>query len=135
MSISLKELIKDTQFNTLPKEVQDNLMTLLERINKVRDKWAHSMTVTSGLRTMKEHLAIYAAKGITDKSKIPMKSAHLAGGAVDISDPDKKLQAWCTANEPFLTSVGLWMEDFKATPNWCHFQVYAPKSGNRWFVP
>lgn len=135
MSISLKEIIKDTSFSSLPKEIQDNLMTLLERINKIRDKWAHSMTVTSGLRTIKAHLAIYAAKGITDKTKIPMKSLHLAGAAVDIADPDRKLQAWCKANEPFLADVGLWMEDFTATPNWCHFQILPPKSGARWFKP
>lgn len=138
MAISLKELIKDTNFSSLPKDTQDNLMTLLERINKIRDAWAHSMLVTSGLRTMAEHLAIYAAKGITDPSRIPMKSAHLVGAAVDISDPNRDLQAWCKANEALLGSVGLWMEDFSATSSpsaWCHFQVYPPKSGKRWFMP
>lgn len=39
--------------------------------------------VTSGYRSMAHHLRIYAEKGITDKSKIPMGSYHLTGKAVD----------------------------------------------------
>lgn len=41
------------------------------------------ITVTCGFRSMAHHLKIYAEKGITDKSKIPMKSYHLSGLAVD----------------------------------------------------
>lgn len=133
--ISLKELLKDVSFNTLPKEHQDNIMTLLERINKVRSAYARAMTVTSGYRSMEDHLRIYREKGVTDKSKIPMKSNHLYGRAVDISDPKRELQAWCKANEKLLGEIGLWMEDFSATPNWVHFQVNPPGSGKRWFMP
>lgn len=136
--ISLKEIIKDTQFDSLPKATQDNLMTLLERVNKVRDAWAHSMIVTSGLRTMKEHLAIYAAKGITDQSKIPMKSMHLMGAAVDVADPSRDLQAWCKSHEDLLGTFGLWCEDFNYTSSpsaWVHFQCLPPKSGKRFFIP
>lgn len=139
MSISLTELIKATPWNSLPKDTQKNLMILLERINKIRDAWGKPMIVTSGLRTMEQHLAIYRAKGITDQSKIPMKSAHLVGAAVDISDPDHKLQEWCKTNEAILESIGLWMEDFSATPNWCHFQCnpYGSyiKGKSIWFIP
>ena len=39
--------------------------------------------ITSGYRSMAHHLKIYAEKGITDKSKIPMGSYHLQGKAVD----------------------------------------------------
>lgn len=42
-----------------------------------------AVTVTCGFRSMAHHLKIYAEKGITDKSKIPMKSYHLSGLAVD----------------------------------------------------
>lgn len=135
MSISLKEIIKDTKFSSLSKEVQDNLMTLLERINKIRAKWGKPMTVTSGLRTKEDQIRVYKDKGITDITKIPMGSQHLKGAAIDISDPKKELQKWCLANEKVLEEVGLWMEDFSATPNWCHFQIVAPKSGKRWFLP
>lgn len=110
-------------------------MTLLERIGRVRSAYGRPMTVTSGLRTMADHLRIYAQKGITDKTKIPMKSLHLKGAAVDISDPKQELQKWCKDNEALLEQVGLWMEAFSATPNWCHFQILPPGSGRRWFNP
>jgi uncharacterized protein YcbK (DUF882 family) len=134
--ISMDELLSNQAIlSDLDAATQNNLNDLLIKINKIRTSWAKPMKVTSGLRTMKHHLAIYAAKGITDKSKIPMKSNHLYGRAVDISDPNRELQKWCKANEPLLVSIGLWMEDFSKTPTWCHFQTVAPASGNRWFMP
>lgn len=135
MSISLKELIKDKSFSSLDKTVQGNLMTLLERINRVRDAYGKAMTVTSGLRTKEDQIRIYKAKGITDVSKIPMKSQHLVGAAVDIADPKRDLQKWCQQNVKLLESIGFWMEEFSATPTWIHFQIFPPKSGARFFKP
>ncbi len=135
MSISLKEIIKDTKFSTLSKEVQDNLMTLLERINKIRAKYGKPMIVTSGLRTKEDQIRVYKERGITDIKKIPMGSQHIKGAAIDIFDPKKELQKWCLANEKTIEEVGLWIEDFSATPNWCHFQIYPPRSGKRYFKP
>ena len=37
--IDLKELLKGKEFSSLPKEHQDNLMLLLERVNRVRITW------------------------------------------------------------------------------------------------
>lgn len=133
--ISLKELLGDHVFASQSKAVQDNLMLLLERINKIRSAWGKSMTVTSGLRTKEDQIRIYKAKGITDLKKIPFGSQHITGGAVDISDPKQELQAWCVKNEKLLESVGLWCESFDYTKNWVHFQVNPPKSGKRFFVP
>jgi len=100
--ITLKELIKDQDFDELDESIQSNLYELLNRINKIRTAYGKPMVVTSGLRTMEKHLAIYAAKGITDKSKIPMRSNHLYGRAVDISDPNRELQKWIAENEHLL---------------------------------
>jgi hypothetical protein len=134
--ITMEELLSNqAKLNELEPDIQNNLNELLLRINKVRTSWGKPMTVTSGFRTMKHHLEIYAAKGITDKSKIPMKSNHLYGRAVDISDPTHVLQNWCKANEPLLAEIGLWMEDFSVTKTWCHFQINPPQSGKRWFMP
>jgi hypothetical protein len=119
----------------LESSIQDNLNILLDRINVIRTAWGKPMTVNSGLRTMQHHLEIYAKKGITDPAKIPMKSKHLYGQAVDISDPARSLQAWCKNNVPLLESTGLWMEDFSVTNTWCHFQIVPPASGNRFFMP
>lgn len=131
----MNELLKGAKLEDQTKEIQEALKILLERINIIRTAYGKPMTVTSGLRTMADHKRIYAAKGITDENKIPMKSKHLFGEAVDISDPKKELQTWCKANEALLVSTQLWMEDFSATPNWVHFQISSPRSGKRWFMP
>jgi uncharacterized protein YcbK (DUF882 family) len=124
--ISMNELLSGNKLEEQSQDIQDNLSELLAKVNLVREAWGKPMTVTSGLRTMKHHLEIYAAKGITDKSKIPMQSKHLYGQAADFSDPN---------NEEKLADIGLWMEDFSATVNWVHFQIVPPKSGHRWFKP
>lgn len=119
--IVLKEL-NPNNYKTTP-EIDANLDDLLVKMNKVRSLYGKSMIVTSGLRSMEKHLDIYKNKGITDPAKIPMKSKHLFGQACDISDPKGELQKWCKENEDKLVEIGLWMEDFNATPNWCHFQT------------
>lgn len=133
--ITMKELIKDTPISDISLDIQHNLEELLVRINKIRTAYGKPMTVTSGFRSMYDHKRIYAAKGIFDEKKIPMKSKHLFGKAVDISDPKKELQKWCLANIKLLEEIGLWLEDFSATPNWVHFQIEPPKSGKRMFMP
>lgn len=133
--ISLRELLKDYSFSSLPKEHQDNIMTLLERINRIRSSYGKAMTVTSGYRSQEDQIRIYKAKGITDLSKIPMGSQHLKGAAVDIYDPNKELQQWTLANTALLEQIGLWCEDFGATKNWVHYQSFPPRSGKRFFMP
>lgn len=92
------------------------------------------MTVTSGLRTMEDHLRIYREKGITDPAKIPMKSKHLIGAAVDIYDPGLEITKWLKEDESAkLIAAELWCEE--GNKNWVHFQIYSPASGHRWFYP
>lgn len=124
-----REILKGEE---CPPEYEMNLLDLLVKINKVRDAWSRPMTVTSGFRTMKDHIAIYVKKKIP-KNKIPLASKHLYCQAVDIYDPDKTLQKWCIDNENLLAEIGLWMEHFSHTPNWVHFQTVSPVSGNRFF--
>lgn len=134
--ITLKEIIGLTEFSSLSQEMQDNLNTLLERVNKLRKLYGKPMRVTSGLRTMESHLAIYAKKGITDQSKIPMRSQHLRAAAIDVSDPKQELQKFILGlSEQELEELGLWYEDFSATFSWVHCQIYPPKSGKRFFKP
>ncbi len=134
MAISMDELLKGADFSKLPKDIQDNMTELLVRINKVRSAYGKAMTITSGIRTKEDQLRIYKAKGVPE-SKIPWGSQHLKGAAVDISDPDRKLQEWVKANLKLMEEIGLWMEDFGSTPNWVHFQTVPPKSGVRIFKP
>lgn len=131
--IKMQELLGTYALVAQSQEIQDNLAVLLDRVNEIRNEWGKSMTVTSGLRSMADHLRIYAAKDITDQSKIPMKSRHLIGAAVDISDPDLALTAWLKANPTILENAQLWCEE--GNKNWVHFQIMAPASGARWFLP
>lgn len=133
--ISIDELLSgQAKLGELSNEVQNNLQELLVKVNKVRTAYGKPMIVTSGLRTMKHHLEIYARKGIYPP-KVPMKSNHLSGRAVDFADGNGELKKWVKANVKLMEEIGLWMEDFSATKTWCHFQINPPKSGNRFFIP
>ena len=129
----MKELLGAYKYDDLTLEIRRNLDLLLERVNKVRAEWGKAMTVTSGYRSMEDHLRIYAAKGITDPAKIPMQSRHLTGRAVDIADENLELTAWLKANPKVLEDAQLWCEE--GNKNWVHFQTVAPASGKRWFLP
>lgn len=138
--VMMQELLKNYNLNDQSEDIQNNLKILLERVNKIRAAYGKPMKVTSGLRTMEDHLRIYrekaAAAGVPfNEAKVPKQSKHLYGQAVDIADADHDLQDWCKANEALLVSTGLWMEDFSVTTSWVHFQVVPPKSGKRWFMP
>jgi len=133
--ITFKELMGDMK---APTDHLINVHSTLIKLNKLRDAYGKPLRVTSGYRSMAKHLAIYAAKGITDQSKIPMQSNHLKGLAADvvpIEDDIKHLQDWILDNVKLMEEIGLWFEDFSATPTWCHIQVVPPKSGKRFFVP
>jgi len=137
--ITINELLKGKKLEDQSTAIQTNLKDLLIKINKVRTKRDLPMTITSGLRTVDDHLRIYEdlakqRKVPFDKSKVPMQSKHLYGQAVDISDPDGSLFQWTKDNEKFLTEVGLWMEEKDDQPR-VHFQIVPPKSGKRWFYP
>jgi hypothetical protein len=133
----MQELLGNYKLEDQTQEIQDNLSVLLERTNQIRSLWGKPMIVTSGLRAIEDHFRIYAAKGITDPSKIPMKSKHLVGAAVDISDPDLELTQWLKDSPPFLEDAQLWCE--LNNRNWVHFQCLpygSWESGNpHWFLP
>lgn len=133
--ITMNELLSNqATFDSLDNDVQENLNQLFLKVNIVRKEYGKPMIVTSGLRTKKHHLEIYARKGIYPP-KVPMKSNHLFGRAVDFADGDGKLKKWILENIALMEEIGLWMEDFNATKTWVHFQINPPKSGNRFFKP
>lgn len=63
------------------------------------------------------------------------QSAHKEGMAVDIYDPDNKIDKWLLAHEAELELFSLWFEHPDATPHWSHWSTRKPKSGNRFFRP
>lgn len=125
--IKIEELNKEN-FPTSP-EIDSNLLILLERLNIIRTDWGKPMTVTSGLRSQAKQDDLITA----GKSNAP-HSKHLIGAAADIYDPELELTAWLKENDSQrLVDAQLWCEAGNA--NWCHFQIYPPNSGNRWFIP
>jgi len=110
--------------------VESNLVTLMQRLNKVRELWGRPMIVTSGLRTPEQQQNLIKA-GKTNATK----SKHLVGAAADIYDPEGALKEWLLENPDVLEEANLWCEHWSATPTWVHFQIFPPLSGNRWFIP
>jgi uncharacterized protein YcbK (DUF882 family) len=133
------EILGTTKVEDMPADHQANYKELLVKISKVREAWGKSMRVTSGYRSKADQIRIYKElaaqrKQTFDESKIPWGSAHLKCAAIDISDPDGKLYDWTRENEAKLAEIGVWME-VKDDQARVHFQIYPPKSGNRWFKP
>jgi len=128
--------IDDIKKSTIvPAEVLANLTKLTRNMNKFQLEWTDNMTVTSGYRTMEQHLAIYKKKGIIDPKMIPIRSKHLSGLAVDILDLNQELYTFCVSKTglELLEECELWIE--ANTNKWVHFQCVPPSSGKRVFLP
>lgn len=139
MTISMRELLTNCNISDVEHKHQINLEDLQKRVNVIRAAWGKPMIVTSGYRTLQDHLRIYSEINAKRRKRgqpplrVPMGSRHMSGEAVDISDPDGKLMEWCKANEATLEKAELWMEE--GTVGWCHFQIRPPRSGKRFFLP
>lgn len=126
--ITMQELLSGNKLSDQANSIQENLQTLLVKLNKVREKYGKPLTVSSGLRTMEHHLAIYRAKALAEGipfniSRVPLKSKHLSGEAADLVPSDlEDFKQWCLNNDDFLREVGIWMESFSSTPSWLHMQ-------------
>ncbi len=95
-------------------------------MNVIRAEYGLPMIVTSGFRTQAEEMRIDPAHP---------KSQHTKGAAIDIYDPDKRLWNWCIEHMELLVEQGLYLEDRLYSPNHVHFQLWAPPSGKRIFIP
>lgn len=124
--ITFKELIKNNLISDIPISHQHNLELLLIASNKLRTAWGKPLIVTSGYRTMQDHIRIYSEiahrEGVDFNPKlVPMKSNHLYGLACDLKDPDGSLYQWAHNNQDKLTEWGIWCE--KDTKGWLHIQI------------
>lgn len=129
MAITKDELLmgRDKSYpKEYTKEISDNLDRLLAAMNQVRAAYGSPMKVTSGWRPAAINGAIpNAAK----------RSNHMMGLAVDISDRDGKLRQWVLDNLALMQKLGIYVEDFRWTATWVHFQVIPTRSGKRIFLP
>jgi hypothetical protein len=131
--ISIKEMLGYTAISDVPMTHIHNMEMLLKKVNVLREAWGKPLTVTSGYRTLAEHLRIYSQKGIS-QDKIPMGSQHLIGAAIDLYDPYLAFTKWLKENDSArLQALDLYCEE--GNLNWTHIQLYPPKSHSRWFLP
>jgi hypothetical protein len=103
-----------------------NLNTIVPRVNDLLDAFGEYRKVTSGYRSPADQQRINPSAP---------KSKHLLCAAIDLSDPDGKLAAFCMANLPLIAKIGLWLENPTKTKGWVHAQCLPPKSGSRVFNP
>lgn len=113
----------------LPEDIQANLNTLYERINKLRAAYGKPLKVNDGYRRPQDK----PKNGAT-------LSTHYRGCAVDIDDDDTAfLWTWVQSNLALMQEIGLWMEDPRWTHGpvgtWMHFQIVPPGSKKRIYVP
>lgn len=80
----LGEFLHNGSMEGVTPTILANLKRLAVKLEEVRVLLGNKpMRITSGFRSMADHLRIYAQKGITDKRRIPMQSWHLKGLAAD----------------------------------------------------
>lgn len=99
--------------------------TLIEAMQKFREKYGKSLMISSGYRCSKHNVSIGGAK----------MSNHVRGLACDFKDTNGEIDDFCMKNLNVLKDLGLYLEHPDATKGWTHLQVVAPKSGNRVFKP
>ncbi len=115
--------------------IRDNAAVLIDLVNRLLERMCcppgiHPSTarVSSGWRP--------PSVNATTPRAAP-NSKHMTGQAIDLYDPDEKLDNFLVSMEgsTILKELGLWMEHPSATKGWTHLQSLPPKSGNRIFFP
>lgn len=130
------------RFEEIPTEHLSDLGRVHLVCNELESAMDRFFTVTSGYRTWEDHKRIY--REINDRRliqrkpelPIPLKSRHLFGQAVDLSDPDGTIKLWLREHvDTFMEDFDIYCEMEVSTPGWCHLQIVPPRSGRRWFYP
>src|SRR5690242_17400126 len=109
----------------LTDEMRLDAQKTVDLANALLQEFGHDRGVNSGWRPPSVNAAVGGSK----------RSNHMTCKAIDLSDDDGELDAWCMANLDVLARLGLWLEHPDSTPRWCHVQTVPPKSGNRIFKP
>lgn len=110
-------------------------------MNELRAEYGRPMHVTSGVRSWLEHIDIYRRKNLRrEKAGLsaiptPLKSSHLEAAATDFLDTTGELYRFCEVNEELLIELGIYVENRRFTPTWCHLQTVPTRSGSRFFLP
>jgi len=121
--ISFKEMLGDNDISDVPINIQQNMQESLIKFNQFRTIYGKPVIVTSGFRALQHHMDIYRAKGYKDE-RVPLKSKHLYGYAIDISDPDGTLYQFIVDNPDIMEQCDLYYElgTNRGSSKWVHLQ-------------
>lgn len=145
--IKLFELIESRNLLQIPPEHHFNLIQLHYKVNLLRSlvKIPFMIITTdrpnAGYRSKEMQFSVYSKLNEERKKAgkhlltVPWGSQHLIGAACDILDRDGKIQKWIKDHPKEIERLDLYFEHFDATPEWVHCQLYAPQSGERFFLP
>lgn len=128
-SITLKEYLKgrDVTYSKDYEPYKDNALKTVETINKFLANYNSPLIVSSGFRPAKLNNSTYGAAS---------KSNHIICLACDIQDMGSfPLMNYVLKNLQLAKDLGIYFEDFRATPSWVHMQIISPNSGKRIFKP
>lgn len=108
-------------------EVLANAKKLVSAVNKLlAELGVESVTVSSGYRPSGANAAASGARW----------SGHRLGQAIDLEDVDSELKTLAAANPATLRRLGLFLEDPRYTPSWCHLDIKERKDRpSRTFIP
>lgn len=129
--MALSQYISITEFlmgriapEELTPEQMGNMNTIVPAANQLLDAFGEYRACNSGYRSSADQDRINPGAP---------HSKHLICAAIDLNDPDGKLNQFCKDNESLLESLGLWCEVRQG--GWQHCQCIPPISGHRWFIP
>ncbi len=146
------EILKKSgiKFADLPESDKANLTKLVNAVNTlggmVPDSLKGPRKCNSGYRSSADQFRIYKDRakkkqapfedGVYVESKVP-RTAHMTGEAIDLNDPDGKLDEWLMTDDgkAAVKELDLYIEHKDYTAGWCHVQIRKTKSGNRYFIP
>ena len=134
--VTLKDYFKDKPHTD---EQAGNAVILLARVNALLAEFVACGGILRIDPDTETHIS--GAKGgagdggfrLSDSTTGKPGSAHKSAMAVDIFDPDDKIDEWCTRDH--LVKYELFREAKPFTVGWTHLQTREPKSGNRSFIP
>lgn len=133
MSLNLNDWVTSSgkypeRAKELTQEIEDNAVILLSKVNELLlTLGIDEVSISSGFRPASVNSKIAnAAK----------RSAHMSGKAIDLVDVDGRVKHLVASKPDLLRSLGLFMEDAKSTPTWCHVDcVYRTDRPSRTFQP
>lgn len=118
-------------------ECQRNAVILLKRVNSLINDYESVSAILFINHNTDNNIAGLTYGGFRPQScpQGAPHSAHKLGMAVDIYDPDNKLDTWLDLHPTFLEKHDLYREASASTLTWCHLSTRKPGSGKRTFIP